>query len=40
MKDFFSMISLLFRPFFGGTLEEGIKAYDEFALNEKVEGDN
>ena len=30
MKDFFSMISLLFRPFFGGTLEEGIKAYDEF----------
>lgn len=30
MKDFFSIISLLFRPFFGGTLEEGIKAYDEF----------
>ena len=30
MRDFFSMISLLFRPFFGGTLEEGIKAYEEF----------
>lgn len=29
MRDFFSMISLLFRPFFGGTLEEGIKAYEE-----------
>ena len=30
MKDFFSVIALFFRPFFGGTLEEGIKAYEEF----------